>query len=833
MLNDDFQKVLEEYLEAREENDYTSAPIAHHIQQTLKNEVSDLVEDSTYKITASAGVGRLSEIPWIGVFKPDNDNNIASGYFFKADMTGVYLVLRVFNYAELEERYGVFVPEHLRTKAIHIKALLGNSPFDINYFDETFDLNSKSKTADIHKSGMILCKLYEKDNIPSEEILKNDLKQIIKIQDYIYDNYSDNMYLTVDEWIEALEDENLIDNKTLNILEINYNFEDHTASYDDIIKKREELGYPNEKTYNSNIVNTSKRLKERFNKTEIYGNDEKEIWVPRFFYGARKRNQEGKRVFYNTLREELVEALENYDKSKRPDRINIDMLPKDTTSKENEIGSESIRYWLISPGEGAGWWDEFCQNGDVGIGYSGTGDLNQYNSQDEIAHKLQEIRDDETYPTNDSLACWQFVHDMKIGDVIFVRKGTKTIIGRGIVESDYMYDTNKPYHKLRKVTWTHNGNWDSPYTFSIKTLTEIIDNQKLANINKLFEKKKYDSFYDYLIDEGYYFSRETIENYLLSLKIKPFVILTGNSGTGKTKLSQLFAKYLNEKDNYKIIPVGANWTENRHILGYFNIIKNEPQYTPAYYLIEKSQEKSYPHFLILDEMNLSHVERYFADFLSAIESNEAIPLHGEDELEIPPNLFIIGTVNVDETTYMFSPKVLDRANTIEFKTYSAKDYMTNKFNMVKPKGDIGYLEDILIDQEIWGKPIQEMSIQELEQQFDNDEFWEEYSDEMFKFQNILRKAGFDFGFRVINEITRFMLAAYKYEDEPKNWTNWKRYFDAQIKQKMLPKLHGSQKVIGETLNELLQACDDYPTSKAKLEEMIDVLDKQRYVSFIN
>ena len=78
-----------------------------------------------------------------------------------------------------------------------------------------------------------------------------------------------------------------------------------------------------------------------------------------------------------------------------------------------------------------------------------------------------------------------------------------------------------------------------------------------------------------------------------------------------------------------------------------------------------------------------------------------------------------------------------------------------------------------------------------------------------------------------------MLVAYKYEGCPDNWANWKRYFDAQIKQKMLPKLHGSQKIIGKTLDELLQACAEYPTSKAKLKEMIDVLDKQRYVSFIN
>ena len=340
--------------------------------------------------------------------------------------------------------------------------------------------------------------------------------------------------------------------------------------------------------------------------------------------------------------------------------------------------------------------------------------------------------------------------------------------------------------------------------------------------------KVYDTFYDYLIGNGYYFDGETIENYLLSLKVKPFVILTGNSGTGKTKLSQLFAQYLNDKNNYRIIPVGANWTENRHILGYCNILNNKPQYTPAYYLIKQSQEKSYPHFLILDEMNLSHVERYFADFLSAIESKETIPLaHKKEGLELPNNLFIIGTVNVDETTYMFSPKVLDRANTLEFKTYSAKDYMTNKLNKNAPKGNIEYLEDILKDNEI-----QEMSIQELEKVFDNEEFWDELATEIFNFQDILKDAGFDFGFRVINEITRFMAVAYIYEDKQSNW-DWKRYFDAQIKQKMLPKLHGSQKVIGETLDKLLEACDDYPTSKSKIKEMQNVLDKQRYVSFIN
>ena len=122
--------------------------------------------------------------------------------------------------------------------------------------------------------------------------------------------------------------------------------------------------------------------------------------------------------------------------------------------------------------------------------------------------------------------------------------------------------------------------------------------------------------------------------------------------------------------------------------------------------------------------------------------------------------------------------------------------------------------------------------------------WDILSDEIFNFQQILKKSGFDFGFRVINEIVRFMLVSWKYEGKPSNWTNWERYFDAQIKQKMLPKLHGSEKIIGETLDELYKEClrnpnfafeetIKYPSSFKKIDEMRKILNKQRYMSFIN
>lgn len=463
------------------------------------------------------------------------------------------------------------------------------------------------------------------------------------------------------------------------------------------------------------------------------------------------------------------------------------------------------------------------------------------------------------------------------------------------------------------------------------------------------------NFLEFLNKEGYYFEPELIENFLLSLKVKPFVILTGNSGTGKTKIAQMFAKYISAKNpvkrqnthfkgygdiievpvditeeykencggwklnnnqldslkqfssnltlelhrgrhdipkigqgyisgdklyytkgspfydeidknivpsraiiyavkeeyeksaqevvRYEIVPVGANWTEKRHIIGFYNVITDEYKRTPALDIIMESNvdDNSHePFFLILDEMNLSHVERYFSDFLSAMESGEAIRLHKNVNLnDVPPeisfsdNLFVIGTVNVDETTYMFSPKVLDRSNTIEFLTPSAKGYMNGDNISGSINGDIDYLENPLSNIEIRLASLSELKKLFGELNTPEGKFWDLMAVELEEFQNVLKSIGFDFGFRVINEIMRFMYVSWVYEGKPDTWDNWQRYFDAQIKQKMLPRIHGSQRTLENALDDLSNLCENYPTSKVKLEEMNDVLKKQRYVSFTN
>jgi len=186
------------------------------------------------------------------------------------------------------------------------------------------------------------------------------------------------------------------------------------------------------------------------------------------------------------------------------------------------------------------------------------------------------------------------------------------------------------------------------------------------------------------------FTYNCINRFIAALLSKPFIILTGLSGSGKTKLAQAFAYWISkDKNQYFLVPVGADWTNREPLLGFPNSLEPGRYIKPEYKVIDliieagKEENSDKPFFLILDEMNLSHVERYFADILSVLESGEKINLHPDvdwnddvpAELVLPPNLFIIGTVNIDETTYMFSPKVLDRAHVIEFRV--SDDEMEN------------------------------------------------------------------------------------------------------------------------------------------------------------
>ncbi len=311
---------------------------------------------------------------------------------------------------------------------------------------------------------------------------------------------------------------------------------------------------------------------------------------------------------------------------------------------------------------------------------------------------------------------------------------------------------------------------------------------------------------------GLVYTDQLITRFVSSLLTKPFVILTGLSGSGKTKLAQSFVQWISqEKSQYRIIPVGADWTNREPLLGYPNALKPEEYVKPDSgvidLILQASSNPGLPHFLILDEMNLSHVERYFADFLSVMESNEGIPLYDEKKevkngvppkLSVPANLFIIGTVNIDETTNMFSPKVLDRANTIEFRING--NQMKGFLNESKELNMHALLED---DKKTGKGANMAQGFIDLST---NKSFATEDKDEinatLLKFFGELQKTGAEFGYRSASEILRLINQLNALDHE---FTTSEK-LDIAIMQKLLPKLHGSRRKLSPILETLGNFC---------------------------
>ncbi len=136
------------------------------------------------------------------------------------------------------------------------------------------------------------------------------------------------------------------------------------------------------------------------------------------------------------------------------------------------------------------------------------------------------------------------------------------------------------------------------------------------------------SIYEYIKSQGFIFPPTVITDYLISLITKPFVILSGISGTGKTKLAQLAADYITQEDSSRLafIPVRPDWADNSSLLGFYNTITERYEVTPLLELLLKARENpKQAYFVILDEMNLAKVEHYFSDFLSVLESRRILP----------------------------------------------------------------------------------------------------------------------------------------------------------------------------------------------------------------
>ena len=207
---------------------------------------------------------------------------------------------------------------------------------------------------------------------------------------------------------------------------------------------------------------------------------------------------------------------------------------------------DTVHYWIYAPGENSCMWEEFYSEGIMAIGWGEIGDLKTFDSKDAMKSKMKETFDASLSYKNAAHATWQFVNDMKIGDIVFVKKGMHQLVGRGVVSSDYEYDAdcNDKYGNIRKVNWTHKGEWPHPGQAVMKTLTDITSyTDYVEKLNALFEdesaedveevSKNYPVYTeDDFLDEVF-MAEEEYSKLVGILKAKKNVILQGAPGVGK------------------------------------------------------------------------------------------------------------------------------------------------------------------------------------------------------------------------------------------------------------------------------------------------------------
>lgn len=395
-------------------------------------------------------------------------------------------------------------------------------------------------------------------------------------------------------------------------------------------------------------------------------------------------------------------------------------------------------------------------------------------------------------------------------------------------------------------------------------------------------------------------------SYLSAIRTKPFLLLAGISGTGKSRIvkEMAYASCPDEGDlredktspgNYCLVEVKPNWNDSTELLGYETVLDGGNYHLTKFvkFLIKAMQHENVPFFVCLDEMNLAAVEQYFAEFLSILESRKdvdgtikseplipaaifekyqqklhkelfptkdnsntstgagcyttdgtAVYLHRtyaklmEEGLRIPRNLIVVGTVNMDDTTYQFSRKVIDRAMTIEMNEVNLNDM----FDIEKPDA-LSYREDV-VDKGWFFAPFAQSN--NALQQMNNDE--RELLAKKIKatigqtdadgtttsgsLEAILGKTPFRIAYRVVNELILHFYAL-RWENKDAEFEElYKKALDNILMMKVLPRIEGNEDLVKEPLAQLATWTEvAYPKANAKIIEMRERLELSHFTSF--
>jgi len=351
------------------------------------------------------------------------------------------------------------------------------------------------------------------------------------------------------------------------------------------------------------------------------------------------------------------------------------------------------------------------------------------------------------------------------------------------------------------------------YDLYIKSKNETPEITESSIMTSLEYKTAFENLLNFIEASGFVFEPWQVATYITAIRTKPFVILAGISGTGKSKLPALVAKGTGGESN--LIPVRPDWTDSSDVLGFVNL---QDEFQPGLLLriakeAQSPENKDKHYVVIVDEMNLARVEHYFAEILSQIENrkmnsdggycSEPLFLQTINRVEdqnwsnvtLPSNLAIIGTVNMDESSHGFSKKVLDRAFTIEFSDIdlSLWEFDQNLQNEEIEKWPISFWQPRAIQ-------LSMLNVKNpTEKQYINDLILK-----LSEINSCLKPAQLQVGYRTRDEIILFSLHAQEVDSffVTRQGENIDP-FDLALQMKILPRIVGGSNTIRQVIADLL------------------------------
>ncbi len=374
--------------------------------------------------------------------------------------------------------------------------------------------------------------------------------------------------------------------------------------------------------------------------------------------------------------------------------------PKNVDSNVKETG-----YWIYSPGDDACMWNEFYKNGIMGIGWDAVTNLKKFDSKEEIKDFMKKVYDASYSYKNDAHCLWQFANEIKVGDVVFAKKGMHKIIGKGIVTSDYIYDSSRDTYKhIRKVDWQNNGEWEHPGQAAMKTLTNISAYpdyvQKLLDLfaedasKEVSEQKeiKYPPYSKEDFLNEVYMDEDTYNTLTELLEVKYNVILQGAPGVGKTFAAKRLAySIMGQKDTSRVAMVQfhQSYSYEDFIQGYRPSKEGFELENGAFYKFckEAEEDNERPYFFIIDEINRGNLSKIFGELMMLIEKDkrgEKIKLlYSNEWFTVPQNVRIIGMMNTADRSLALMDYALRRRFAFfdfapAFSSEGFKNYLVEK-----------------------------------------------------------------------------------------------------------------------------------------------------------